>query len=207
MIGAIIGAALNAGSAIAGNIMSSRANRKAQAAQEAAYDRQEAYWTRRANEDPLQRTAAQAMITRTADELKKVNRAAQGRQAVMGGTEASVAATKDASARALGETVRDAAILGEEARERAEENLIGVQTDRELSRAGWEAARAQNVANAMSQAGEAAGSIAGSIDGGGLGTKTAGSGTGGTGGGTETGTATGGGGDAKYSVRNGRNKA
>lgn len=159
----MIGAGLSAASSIAGGIMSSRAAREAKEKTDAAYAELEAHYTRKANEDPLQRAGAQAMITRTADELKRMSRAAQGRQAVMGGTEASVAATKEAGAKALGQTVTNAAIIGEQARERAEENLINVRMNKAVSDAKHEAARAQNVAQATAGAGQIAGSIATSL--------------------------------------------
>lgn len=162
-IGALIGAGLSAASSIAGGIMSSRAAREAKEKTDAANAELEAHYTRKANEDPLQRAGAQAMITRTADELRRAGKAAQGRQAVMGGTEASVAATKEAAAKALGQTVTNAAVIGEQARERAEENLINVRMNKAVSDAQSEAARAQNVAQATAGAGQIAGSIATSL--------------------------------------------
>lgn len=144
--------------------MSSRAAREAKEKTDAAYAELEAHYTRKANEDPLQRSGAQAMITRTADELKRMSRAAQGRQAVMGGTEASVAATKEAGAKALGQTVTNAAIIGEQAKERAEENLMQTKARHATKDAEYEAARAQNIAQATAGAGQAAGSIATSLD-------------------------------------------
>lgn len=143
--------------------MSSRAAREAKEKTDAANAELEAHYTRKANEDPLQRAGAQAMITRTADELRRAGKAAQGRQAVMGGTEASVAATKEAAAKALGQTVTNAAVIGEQARERAEENLINVRMNKAVSDAKHEAARAQNVAQATAGAGQIAGSIATSL--------------------------------------------
>ena len=143
--------------------MSSRAAREEKEKTDAANAELEAHYTRKANEDPLQRAGAQAMITRTADELRRAGKAAQGRQAVMGGTEASVAATKEAAAKALGQTVTNAAVIGEQARERAEENLINVRMNKAVSDAKHEAARAQNVAQATAGAGQIAGSIATSL--------------------------------------------
>lgn len=59
------------------------------------------WFDRQYNEDATQRADAQSMLTRTEEAIKARNKAAEGAAAVMGGTEESVAATKDANARVM----------------------------------------------------------------------------------------------------------
>ncbi len=64
----------------------------------------EDWYNRRYNEDATQRADAQAMLTQTRDMIRENNRAAAGSAAVMGGTDESVAQTKQANADALAQT-------------------------------------------------------------------------------------------------------
>jgi len=55
----------------------------------------QSWYNRRYNEDATQRVDTQRLLSKTEDFIRNRNKAAKGRQAVMGGTEESVAAEKE----------------------------------------------------------------------------------------------------------------
>lgn len=59
------------------------------------------WYNRRYNEDATQRADAQRILTKTEESIRNRNKQAAGTQAVMGGTDESVAATKAANNQAL----------------------------------------------------------------------------------------------------------
>jgi len=63
------------------------------------------WYDRRYNEDATQKVDAQAILTQTEESIKNRNRQAAGAQAVMGGTDESVAAAKAANNKALTDAV------------------------------------------------------------------------------------------------------
>lgn len=69
------------------------------------------------NMDPLQRAGNMALINRTQEAIESRNRAAAGAQAVMGGTDESLAATKAANAQALSDAASKIAIDNESRRD------------------------------------------------------------------------------------------
>ena len=104
MFGAIIGGALGAAGSILGGISKNNAIKK-QMEMVAQQQRENQDWyDRRYNEDATQRADAQRMITLTEESIKKRNKAAAGTAAVMGGTDESVAAEKEANSKALADT-------------------------------------------------------------------------------------------------------
>ena len=87
MLGTLIGAGLGLASSIAGGI----ANRKARQKQEQMIAKQQkenqAWFDRKYNEDPTKRADTVRLLTQMQEQIKNRNKAAKGRQAVMGGTE------------------------------------------------------------------------------------------------------------------------
>lgn len=79
------------------------------------------WFDRRYNEDATQRADAQAMLTQTAEAIKNRNRQAAGSAAVMGGTEESVAATKEANAKAMADATSQIAVAGERRKDAIEQ--------------------------------------------------------------------------------------
>ena len=170
---AIIGAAISAAASIAGGAISSAAARKAKATQEER-ERQrqaenQAWYDRRYNEDPLQRASAQRVLTKTAEMIRERNRAAQGRAAVMGGTEESVAATKAANAKAMADaasTIAASADARKDQIESAYRNADAASKDRMAEiEANYQTARGNAVAQAVQGVGSAAASIASAVGG------------------------------------------
>lgn len=113
MIGAIIGAAGGALSSILGGLGRNKQLREQQRMLEEKKKENDNWFDRRYNEDATQRADAQAMLTQTREEMQNRNRAAAGTQAVMGGTEESIAATKAANAKAMADATSRIAVAGE----------------------------------------------------------------------------------------------
>ncbi len=103
MIGSAIGAAVGAAGSIFGGISASKAMNQMQKNVEAQRKSNQDWFDRRYNEDATQRADAQRILTLTEESIKNRNRQSAGAQAVMGGTDESVAASKAANNQALAE--------------------------------------------------------------------------------------------------------
>ncbi len=100
MIGSLIGGAVGAIGSIFGGVKASKAMKKVKANVESQKQANEDWMNRRYNEDVTQRADSQRVLTKTREMMRERNRAAAGAQAVMGGTEESVAAANEAMAEA-----------------------------------------------------------------------------------------------------------
>lgn len=116
----LIGAAIGAAGSIFGGISASKAMRKMKANVEAQKKANQDWFDRRYNEDATQRADAQRILTMTEESIKNRNKAAAGAQAVMGGTEESVAATKAANSKALSDATAQIAVNGEQRKDAIE---------------------------------------------------------------------------------------
>ena len=92
MIGSLIGGAVGAIGSIFGGVKASQAMKKVKANVESQKQANEDWMNRRYNENVTQRADSQRVLTKTREMMLERNRAAAGAQAVMGGTEESVAA-------------------------------------------------------------------------------------------------------------------
>jgi hypothetical protein len=91
----IAAAATRLGGNIASNaIARRREKRKIKSLQKQRAENKQ-WYDQRYNEDATQRADAQALLNTTLQSVRERNRAAAGKQAVMGGTDESVAATKE----------------------------------------------------------------------------------------------------------------
>jgi len=108
MISAII-AGVTAAASIAGGIAKSRMARKEAREEAAQVQRQRAenaaYFNRFYNADATQLADNRRLLTEASGRLRRENQAASGRNAVMGGTNASAAATKEANSKAYADAV------------------------------------------------------------------------------------------------------
>lgn len=120
MIGSLIGAGMGAVGSIFGGIAASEAMKKVKRNIEDQRQRNENWYTRRINEDGTQRADAQRILSKTEDMIRNRNRQAAGTQAVMGGTEESVAATKEANNQALAEAASQIAVASEARKDQIE---------------------------------------------------------------------------------------
>ena len=120
----------------------------------------EELYNRRYNEDATQRADAQRILTITQENIRKRNRQAAGTQAVMGGSDESVAATKAANNEALADAASQIVVNGEARKDQIEANYL--QRDAELQNQldNLEQAKAQNIANAVNGVAQAGSAMA-----------------------------------------------
>lgn len=130
-IGSAIGAGLQGLGSIFGGISASKAMKKVKKNLEGQRAQNLNWYNKRYNEDPTQRASAVALLTRLEDNIRNRNRQAAATQAVAGGTEESVAATKAANNEALANTMTNI-VVNDEARKDAIESTY-LQTDQSLN--------------------------------------------------------------------------
>lgn len=129
MIGTIAGAALKVGGAIYGGIKSANAMRKVQEDLARRQKENQDWYNMRYNEDATQRADAQRVLEMTRQAIKNRNRAAAATQAIMGGTDESVAAERAANAQAMADAAGQISLAGEQ-RKSAIENQYMTQKDK-----------------------------------------------------------------------------
>ena len=113
MIGSLIGMAGNIAMSVAQANENNRAYRREVDDLNRYRNEERNVYDRLRNADATQLADNSAALTRGLETLRKSNRAAQGRQAVVGGTNASVAAEKEASNRAYADMIRNVAANGQ----------------------------------------------------------------------------------------------
>lgn len=121
LVGSIAGGALGAVGSIFGGITASSAMKKVGKSLKAQQQANQQWYDRRYNEDATQRADAQAILNRTEDSIRKRNRQAAGSQAVIGGTDASVAAAKAANNEALTQATTNIAINADARKDQIEQ--------------------------------------------------------------------------------------
>lgn len=121
MIGSLIGAGLSAVGSIFGGIAASKAMKQVKKNLQAQQQANQDWYDRRYNEDATQRADAQRILTMTEESIKNRNRQAAGTQAVMGGTEESLAAAKAANNQALADATSQIAVNGEARKDQIEQ--------------------------------------------------------------------------------------
>lgn len=121
---AILGAALGLASGILGGLGK---NSKLEDQEHLLNERKrenQSWYNRRYNEDPTQRVDAQRLLSKLEETLMKRNKAAEGRQAVMGGTAESVAAEKEASSKAMADATSQIAAASEARKDAIEQQYL-----------------------------------------------------------------------------------
>lgn len=164
MIGAAIGAGLSAATSIIGAMQNRKAMQEYSAGLAAQRASNQAWYDRNYNADPLARVSAQRLMTAVGDRMKRANRAAAGTRAVMGGTEESVAATREANSQAMASAAAGVASMNDARQDALEKSYMArdnALADRQQS---LQMAKAQNIAEAVKGVGQAAGSIATGLD-------------------------------------------
>lgn len=164
MLGSLIGAGLGVASSIFGGISARKARRK----QERMLARQEkenrAWYDRKYNEDPTKRADTVRLLTQMQEQIKNRNKAAKGRQAVMGGTEDSTTAVKEANNKTLADTTSQI-VAANEARKDAIEGQYQARKDAiQNKRMGLEAEKAADTASVAAGVAGTAANIASTID-------------------------------------------
>jgi hypothetical protein len=173
MIGALIGAGLGLASSIAGGI----ANRKARRKQEQMLAQQQrenqAWYDRRYNEDPTKRADTVRLLTQMQEQIKNRNRAAKGRQAVMGGTEDSTTAVKEANNKTLADTTSQIVAANEARKDAIEQQYQQNKRSIQGQQMQMEAEKSADTANAVAGVAGTAANIAATLDAGTGGSKKA----------------------------------
>lgn len=164
MIGALIGAGLSIASSIAGGI----ANRNARKKQEQMLAQQQrenqAWYDRKYNEDPTKRADTVRLLTQMQEQIKNRNRAAKGRQAVMGGTEESTTAVKEANNKTLADTTSQIVAANEARKDNIEQQYQQNKRSIQGQQMQMEAEKAGDTANVVAGVAGTAANIAATLD-------------------------------------------
>lgn len=164
MIGALIGAGLGLASSIAGGI----ANRKARRKQEQMLAQQQrenqAWYDRKYNEDPTKRADTVRLLTQMQEQIKNRNRAAKGRQAVMGGTEDSTTAVKEANNKTLADTTSQIVAANEARKDAIEQQYQQNKRSIQSQQMQMEAEKSADTANVVAGVAGTAANIAATLD-------------------------------------------
>lgn len=164
MLGTLIGAGLGLASSIAGGI----ANRKARQKQEQMIAQQQkenqAWYDRKYNEDPTKRADTVRLLTQMQEQIKNRNKAAKGRQAVMGGTEDSTTAVKEANNKTLADTTAQIVAANDARKDNIENQYMTRKSQLQGQQMGIEAEKAADTANAVAGVAGTAANIAAAVD-------------------------------------------
>lgn len=164
MLGALIGAGLGLASSIAGGV----ANRKARRKQEQMIAQQQrenqAWYDRKYNEDPTKRADTVRLLTQMQEQIKNRNKAAKGRQAVIGGTEDSTTAVKEANNKTLADTTSQIVAANESRKDNIEQQYMNRKNQLQNQQMSIDAEKAADTANAVAGVAGTAANIAASLD-------------------------------------------
>ena len=164
MLGSLIGAGLGVASSIFGGISARKARRKQERMLAQQEQENQAWYDRKYNEDPTKRADTVRLLTQMQEQIKNRNKAAKGRQAVMGGTEDSTTAVKEANNKTLADTTSQI-VAANEARKDAIEGQYQARKDAiQNKRMGLEAEKAAGTANVAAGVAGTAANIASTID-------------------------------------------
>ena len=163
MIGSLVGAGLSAVGSIFGGISASKAMKKVKKNLQAQKQANQNWFDRRYNEDATQRADAQRILAKTEEAIRNRNRQAAGAQAVMGGTEESVAAAKAANNQALADATSQIAVNAEARKDQIEQTYQ--QRDAQINDAlnNLEINKAQAISSAVQGLSQASGGMAGAF--------------------------------------------
>lgn len=164
MWGALIGAALSIAGSVANGISSSKARKEQKKRLQRQLADNQAWYDRKYNEDPTKRASTQRLLTQMEEQIRDRNRAAKGRQAVMGGTEDSVTATKEANAKALADTTSNIVAQNDARKDAIEQQYQNRKYAIENQQAQNAAQEAEDKSKTFSSVLATAGNIASSLD-------------------------------------------
>ena len=164
MLGSLIGAGLGVASSIFGGISARKARRKQERMLAQQEQENQAWYDRKYNEDPTKRADTVRLLTQMQEQIKNRNKAAKGRQAVMGGTEDSTTAVKEANNKTLADTTSQI-VAANESRKDAIEGQYQARKDAiQNKRMGLEAEKAADTASVAAGVAGTAANIASTID-------------------------------------------
>lgn len=163
MVGSLVGAGLSAVGGIFGGISASKAMKKVKNNLQAQKQANQDWYDRRYNEDATQRADAQRILTKTEESIKNRNRQAAGTQAVMGGTDESVAAAKAANNEALAEATSQIAVNAEARKDQIEAQYQAKDAQLNDALNNLEINKAQAISGAVQGVTQAGAGIAGAF--------------------------------------------
>lgn len=165
MIGSLIGVGLKAIGGIFGGMKASEAMKSYKAGIERKKRENENWYNRRYNEDATQTASAQRALTKLREDVRRRNRAAAGRNAVMGGGTEAVAAEKEANNAAIADATSQIVAQGDARKDRIEAQYR--QTDAALDNQldQLEYNKSMQTAEAIKGIGDLGGEIADSFEG------------------------------------------
>jgi hypothetical protein len=166
MLGSLIGAGLGVASSIFGGISARKARRKQERMLAQQEQENQAWYDRKYNEDPTKRADTVRLLTQMQEQIKNRNKAARGRQAVMGGTEDSTTAVKEANNKTLADTTSQIVAANESRKDAIEGQYQAKKDAIQNKRMGLEAEKAAGTASVAAGVAGTAANIAATIDGG-----------------------------------------
>lgn len=155
----IFGSAIGVAGSIFGGIAASKAAKKAKRNIEAQQLKNKNWYDRRYNEDATQRADAQSILSRTEDMIRQRNKSSEGTASVMGGTDASIAATREANAKAISDATSTIAANAEKRKDNIEATYLENDNALQSQLNNIEQQRAKNIADAVQGATSIASSI------------------------------------------------
>lgn len=164
MIGALIGAGLGLASSIAGGIANSKTRKKQEQMIAQQQRENQAWYDRTYNADPTKRADTVRLLTQMQEQIKNRNKAAKGRQAVMGGTEDSTTAVKEANNKTLADTTSQIVAANEARKDNIEQQYMNRKNQLQNQQMSIDAEKAANTANAVAGVAGTASNIAASLD-------------------------------------------
>lgn len=147
MIGSLISAGLGAFGGILGAKRKNKLVEKHQAMLNKQKQENQDWYDRKYNEDATQRADAQRLLSLTEESIKRRNRAAQGRAAVMGGTDESVEAEKEANSKVLADAASQIAAQSDQRKDAIEQQYMNNKNGIEQNKMELEGQK-QSVLNA-----------------------------------------------------------
>lgn len=124
-----VAAGMKAASSIAGGIAASKAMKQVKKNLNTQMAQNQDWYDRRYNEDATQRADAQRLLTMTEENIKNRNRQAAGTAAVMGGSDESVAAEKEANNQALASTMSNINAAADARKESIEQQYMSTKAN------------------------------------------------------------------------------
>ena len=163
-IASAIGAGVGLATSLFGGSAAADAAREAERRQRQQEAKENAWYTRRYNEDYVDTAAGQNLVRRAKDYAREQWKKAAGAQAVAGGTDAATAMAKEAGNKMVGDTIANIAATDQARKDnvdnmhrQAQDKFAQMDMNRELT-------RAQNITNAAQGASNAIMSAASAVD-------------------------------------------
>lgn len=164
MWGAIASAAIQLGSSIYGGIKNAQARKKQERMLAQQLKDNQAWYDRKYNEDPTKRADTVRFLTQMQEQIKNRNQAAKGRQAVMGGTEDSTTAVKEANNKTLADSTSQIVAANESRKDTIEQQYLKNKQAIQNQQYQNEADNASNTASVVQGIAGTAANIAGALD-------------------------------------------